>query len=328
MVKLDRRKLLAGAGAALTAGGLTLPQTAWAAWPERPITLIVPWAAGGGTDATARIIASLLEKELGKPVNVVNRTGGNGVVGHAAIAQAAPDGYTIGLATTEIAMLHWQGLTQLAFGDYTAIAMMNFDPAGLMVKADSPYKTAKELLDDVRKNPGKFKSSGTGQGGSWHLALAGMLTSLGMDPGAAPGVPATGAAPSLQDLVAGGVTLVTCSIPEGRSLIDAGRVKSLAIMDDRPMPLYPDVPTLKAATGSDWTFGVWRGIVAPKGLPADITKRLIDSMAKIVKDKQYTDFMAKSGFGVRYAGGDDFLKLWKASDASNGDIMKKVGLAK
>ena len=84
---------------------------AFAAYPERPVTLIVPWAAGGGTDATARIIASLLEKELGQPVTVVNRTGGSGVVGHAAIASAAPDGYTIGMITVEIGMMHWQGLT-------------------------------------------------------------------------------------------------------------------------------------------------------------------------------------------------------------------------
>ncbi|MDQ4061846.1 MAG: tripartite tricarboxylate transporter substrate-binding protein, partial [Pseudomonadota bacterium] len=87
-------------------------EPALAAYPERPITLLVPWAAGGGTDATARIIGSLLERELGQPVNVVNRTGGSGVVGHEAIAASAPDGYTIGIATVEIGMLHWQGLTQ------------------------------------------------------------------------------------------------------------------------------------------------------------------------------------------------------------------------
>jgi tripartite-type tricarboxylate transporter receptor subunit TctC len=88
--------------------------SAAAAWPERPVTLIVPWGAGGGTDATARIIASLLEKDLGQPVNVVNRTGGSGVVGHQAISSAAADGYTIGLITVEIGMMHWQGLTEIS----------------------------------------------------------------------------------------------------------------------------------------------------------------------------------------------------------------------
>ena len=92
---------------------LAFATSAFAAYPDRPITLIVPWGAGGGTDATARIIGVLLEKELGQPVNVVNRTGGSGVVGHSAIAQGSPDGYTIGIVTVEIGMMHWQGLTEL-----------------------------------------------------------------------------------------------------------------------------------------------------------------------------------------------------------------------
>ena len=94
-------------------------------YPARPITLVVPWGAGGGTDAIARMIASLMEKDLGQPVNVVNRTGGNGVIGHQAVASAQPDGYTLGFITTEIAMLHWQGLTPLTPADFTPIALMN-----------------------------------------------------------------------------------------------------------------------------------------------------------------------------------------------------------
>src|SRR5918992_3011087 len=177
---MDRRTFVA---AALAAGLAALPGLAVAqAYPTRPIQLIVPLAAGGGTDATARIIGSLLEKELGQPVNVVNRTGGSGVVGHEAIAAAAPDGYTLGLATVEIGMLHWQGLTQRDYKDYTPIALMNLDPAGVQVRADAPYKTVNDLLEDIKKNPGKFKASGTGQGGIWHLAIAGMLDSLNIDP--------------------------------------------------------------------------------------------------------------------------------------------------
>ena len=243
---------------------------AWAAYPERPITIIVPWAAGGGTDATARIIGSLLEKELGQPVNVVNRTGGSGVVGHEAIAAAAPDGYTLGLATVEIGMLHWQGLTQRDYKDYTPIALMNLDPAGVQVRADAPYKTVNDLLEDIKKNPGKFKASGTGQGGIWHLAIAGMLESANIDPSTVRWVPSQGAAPGLQDLVAGGVEIVPCSLPEARSLIDAGRVKSIAIMNPERNPTFPNVPTLAEQTGSQWAIGAWRGIVGPKGMPADV----------------------------------------------------------
>src|SRR5689334_7281329 len=108
--------------------------TAQAQYPQRPIQLIVPWGAGGGTDATARIIGSLLEKDLKQPVNVVNRTGGSGVVGHDAIAKATPDGYTIGLITVEITMMHHVGLTPLTYKDYTPIGLVNADPAGINVR--------------------------------------------------------------------------------------------------------------------------------------------------------------------------------------------------
>src|SRR5438067_1581213 len=159
-----------------------LAGAAFAAYPERPITLIVPWGAGGGTDAVARFFGAYLEKELGQPVNVVNRTGGNGVVGHSAIAQAAPDGYTFGLLTVEIAMMHWQGLTDLTPASYQPLALVNADPAGFQVRADSPYKTVKDVIDAIKANPGKLKASGTGQGGIWQLALAGLLNDLKMDP--------------------------------------------------------------------------------------------------------------------------------------------------
>jgi tripartite-type tricarboxylate transporter receptor subunit TctC len=302
--------------------------SAHAAWPERPLTLIVPWGAGGGTDATARIIASLLEKEIGQPVNVVNRTGGNGVVGHQAIASAAPDGYTIGLITVEIGMMHWQGLTDLSGTSYTPIGLVNADPAGLQVRADAPYKNAQELVAAIKANPGKFKASGTGQGGIWHLAIAGMLKDLGVDPAAAPWVPSNGAAPGLQDLVAGGVEIVPCSLPEARSLIDAGKVKSLAVMNDKPAALYPNVPTLKAATGSNWTLGAWRGIAAPKGVSAEARDKLAGAIKKIVASKDYNDFMATRGFGVVYLGPDDFAKHMAKSDADLGATMKAVGIAK
>jgi len=321
----SRRSLLAGVAAAL----LTLAAgTAAAAWPERPITLIVPWGAGGGTDATARIIGSLLEKDLGQPVNVVNRTGGSGVVGHQAIATAAPDAYTIGLITVEIGMMHWQGLTDLSGASYTPIGLVNADPAGLQVRADAPYKTASELVAAIKANPGKFKASGTGQGGIWHLAIAGMLKDLNVDPAAVPWVPSNGAAPGLQDLVAGGVEVVPCSLPEARSLIDAGKVKSLAIMSDKPAALYPQVPTLKAATGTDWKLGAWRGIAAPKGIPADARDKLVAAIRKIAASKEYNDFMSSRGFGVIYEGPDEFARFMAKSDADLGATMKAVGIAK
>jgi len=311
---------------ALATLGVAAP--AFAQYPNRPITLIVPWGAGGGTDATARILASIMEKEIKQPINVVNRTGGSGVVGHSAIAEAAPDGYTIGLITVEIGMMHWQGLTKLTGASYTPLGLVNADPAGLQVRADAPYKTAKDLIDAVKANPGKFKASGTGQGGIWHLSIAGMLKSLGIDPAAVPWVPSNGAAPGLQDMVAGGVEIVPCSIPEARALIDAGKVKSLAIMDPNPTALYPSIPTLKSALGSDWTMAAWRGMAAPKGLPKDVEARLVDAVKKAYDSKEYKDFMASRGFGVVYLPPAEFAKFMDKSSGELGATMKAVGIVK
>ena len=327
MFLLPRRQLLATALLGMLGVLSALPAAAQN-YPARPITLIVPWGAGGGTDATARIIGSLLEKDLGQPVNVVNRTGGSGVVGHAAIASAQPDGYTIGLATVEIGMMHWQGLTDLTSASYTPIGLVNADPAGVQVRADSPYKTVNELLAAIKANPGKFKASGTGQGGIWHLAIAGLLRDQKIDPAALPWVPSNGAAPGLQDMVAGGIEVAPVSLPEARSLIDAGKVKSLAIMNDKPSALYPNVPTLKSALGSDWTMAAWRGIVAPKGLPAPIRDKLAESVRKVAASKEYNEFMASRGFGVIYAGPDDFAKFMVKSNSELGATMKAVGLVK
>jgi len=327
MFAFPRRRLLASALLGMLGVLSALPSVAQN-YPARPITLIVPWGAGGGTDATARIIGSLLEKDLGQPVTVVNRTGGSGVVGHAAIASAQPDGYTIGLATVEIGMMHWQGLTELTSASYTPIGLVNADPAGVQVRADSPYKTVNELLAAIKANPGKFKASGTGQGGIWHLAIAGLLRDQKIDPAALPWVPSNGAAPGLQDMVAGGIEVAPVSLPEARSLIDAGKVKSLAIMNDKPSALYPNVPTLKSAIGSDWTMAAWRGIVAPKGLPAPVRDKLAEAVRKVATSKEYTDFMASRGFGVIYAGPDDFAKFMVKSNTELGATMKAVGLVK
>jgi tripartite-type tricarboxylate transporter receptor subunit TctC len=309
--------------------GLTFGQAAVAqTYPSRPITMVVPWGAGGGTDATARIVAAMMEKEMGQPVNVVNRTGGNGVVGHSAIASAPADGYTLGMITVEISMMHWAGLTDLKPTNYTPLALMNIDPAAVTVRADSPYKTVNDLLAAIKANPGKFKASGTGQGGIWHLALAGMLKDQKMEISAAPWVPSNGAAPAMNDLAAGGIEFVTCSLPESRALIDAGKARPLTIMANQPSGLYPNVPTLKTATGSNWAIGAWRGIAGPKGLPADVQAKLGAVLKKIYDSPDYQGFMQQRGFGVVYADAKGFEQFMAKGDSDMGTVMKSLGLAK
>ena len=325
----QRRQLLAGAGA-LSAGTL-LPRAASAQsnWPNRPVTIVCPWGAGGGTDATARIIANLLEKDLGQPFNVVNRTGGSGVVGHSAIATAPPDGYTLGMITVEITMMHWQKLTELNPTSYTPLALMNEDPPGVTVAANSPHQNIKSLADAIKAAPpGKLKASGTGQGGIWHLALIGWLQAMGLKPDHVAWVPSNGAGPAMQDLAANGIDLVTCSLPEARALVEAGKARSLAIMASERNPVFGNVPTLKEAAGIDYSVGAWRGIAGPKGLPADVTNRVVTALKKANESKEFRDFMSNRGFGVKWADPAGFAKFMAAGDAAMGVAMKAAGLAK
>jgi tripartite-type tricarboxylate transporter receptor subunit TctC len=297
-------------------------------YPSRPLTMIVPWAAGGGTDAVARVVASLMEKELGRPVSVVNRTGGSGVVGHQAIAAATPDGYTFGMITAEIAMMRHQGLTELSGSAFAPLGLVNFDAAGIQVRADSPHRTLADLMQAIRSNPGKLKASGTARGGIWHLALAGLLDEQRLQPDSVVWIPTSGNAAALLDLVAGGVDFVVGSHPEGRSLIDAGKVRSLAILDDKPSALYPAVPTARDAMGVKWTLGTWRGIAAPKNLPPPIEQRLREAVRKACEGREYREFMAARGFGVRWAEPMEFARFMATSDEQMGAVMKAVGLAK
>src|SRR5215212_4830141 len=314
--------------AALAAASLFSAGNAQAAFPERPITLIVPWAAGGGTDAVARQIAQMLERDFKQPVNVVNRTGGSGVVGHQAIASAAPDGYTFGLITLEINLMHWVGLTDLTFEKYTPLALVNQDPAAIHVKADAPYKTVKELFAHIKANPNKVVASGTGQGGSWHVALAGLMQADGVSPGSIRWVPSTGAATALTDLAAGGVDFVACSMPEAEALLKAGRLRSLTFMSPKRAANFPDVPTVEESTGQKWHKGVWRGMAGPKGLPKEIATQYETVIKKIWDSAEFKEFMTKRGFDLAYLDSGKFAEFMKSDDEEIGTILKSLGLAK
>jgi tripartite-type tricarboxylate transporter receptor subunit TctC len=329
MTKLTRRSFVASTAAAGAGLGLGLKPSFAADYPSRPIQMICPWGAGGGTDATARIVAALLEKDLGQPINVVNRVGGSGVVGHSAISTAQPDGYTIGIITVEIAMMHWAGLTKMTPRDFTPLALMNEDPPGIQVKADGPYKTVKDLADAIKKAPpGKFKASGTGQGGIWHLAMVGWMQAMGLPANQVAWVPSNGAAPAMQDLAAGGIDFTTCSVPEARAMIDAGKAKSLALMAPERSSTFKDIPTLKEAMGIDFTTGAWRGFAGPKGLPADIATKLTAGLKKIYDSSEYKDFMGKRGFGTVWADAAGYATFMDKSDAQMGAAMKAAGIAK
>ncbi len=315
-----------GTAAGGAAGERSTPCDAAPDYPNGPVQMIVPWSAGGGTDSVARFVASELATALDTNVNVVNRTGGSGVVGHSAIAQARPDGRTIGLATVELTMMHHQGLTDLTFADFSPIAQVNNDPAGITVREDAPWDTAAELFAAAAEQPGELTGSGTGRGGIWNLAMAGALLEAGKDPGAVQWVPSEGAAPALQELVAGGVDVSTASLVENQTMIEAGRAKVLGVMAEERDAKYPDVPTL-AEQGVDFTMSAWRGVVGPEGMEPEVIEELGCHLDGIVHGPAYQDFMGKAGFGIEWRGPEEFGAYIAEQDTSKGEIMEAAGLA-
>ncbi len=311
---------------------LALTAAAGAAWaecdwkPERPVTYVVPWGAGGGTDANSRMLASLLEKEMGQPFNVVNRTGGNGVVGHSAIATAEPDGYTVGAATVEITTMHHAGLTDLNHTSITPIALVDIVPSSVLVAADSPFESLDDLLAYAKENPGELTASGTAQGGIWHLALAGMLNAEGMDPEAIRWVPSDGAAAAMQELIAGGVDVATPALSEGKALVESGELKALAYMHDTPMAALPDVPTTKEALGSGWTLAAFITISGPGGLDPEIACSYEKAALAAFETQEWADFKASRGADVVRMGSADLAEMMATTSENLGATMEAIGL--
>lgn len=323
------RNILVAALASTAALATLSPAFAACDWmPERPVTYVVPWGAGGGTDANSRMLASLLERQMGQPFNVVNRTGGNGVVGHSAIATGEPDGYTIGAVTVEITTMHHAGLTELNQDNVTPIALVDIVPASVLVSKDSPYNTLEELLADAKANPGKLTGSGTAQGGIWHLALAGMLNAEGMDPAAIRWVPSDGAAAAMQELIAGGVDVATPALSEGKALVESGELKALAYMHDTRMSALPDVPTTKESLDSDWTLAAFITVSGPEGMPEEITCSYEKAALAAFETQEWADFKASRGSDVVVMGSADLGTMMSSTSDNLGATMKAIGIAK
>ncbi|HWL80312.1 MAG TPA: tripartite tricarboxylate transporter substrate binding protein [Roseomonas sp.] len=322
------RRGLAGLAGALTMPAL-LPRSAQAqSWPRRPVTMVVPWAAGGGADTVTRIFATGLEAELGQPVNVVNRTGGNGIVGHAAIANASPDGYTIGCGTSELVNFKVLGQSDLGPANFDMISRIAVIPAGVTVKADGDWKDFKSFAAALKEAPkGKFTGSGVSTGGSWHLAAAGLAKSLGMDVDTIRWIPSQGGAPALQDLVAGGVSVFTGSPIEAKPLADAGQVRVLAVMAEERMNSFPDAPTLREQ-GVDWTYLNWFSLVTPKGLPAPVRERLIAAATKGHARPEVQNTMKQRGIVPVWETPESFQAYVTAFAKTTSGLLNELGLAR
>lgn len=296
-------------------------------YPTRPISYLVPWNPGGGTDTVSRALAVALQNQLDVSVNVINRTGGGGVVGHLALSQAQSDGYTIGAVTGEITMMHWQGLTDLTLDNYTPIALLMNNPAAITVKANAPWNSLEELIAAIKANPGDLLASGTARGGIWDLARIGFLQAIDMPATAMPWVPSQGAAPALQELLAGGVQVVTVALAEAEALYRSGEVKVLAVMADTRLDAFPEIPTL-IEQDINWQIGGWVSLGGPADMSDDVKSRLIEATRSAVSDSLYVTPLERAGFNLTFLEGEAFDTFLAAQDSINGELIALAGMAK
>ena len=289
-------------------------------YPEKEITVIVPWAAGGGTDAIGRQIASFMEQELGKPVVIVNREGGGGVVGFKEVAAAEPDGYTIGFISNSLVLQKHSSQTYQDWEAFEPITLVNQDPASLAVKADAPWETASDFIEEAKKNPGKFRISNSGPGGIWHVSALKLANDNGVE---FSHVPYDGGNPAAVAAAGGFVEATMVSAAEVSSLVDAGELKILGVAAEERLPQFPDVPTLKEQ-GVDTSVGVWRGFVAPKGTPQEIVDALDAAVSNAVETQEYKTFMSNGGYGIRHASSSDFASFMAEEDANYKQLFESI----
>ena len=318
---MKRRTLLAAA-VAVTAGLFATPVLA--AFPDKPVTVICPWTAGGGTDVLLRALSKEAEKFLGQTINVVNQTGGAGAIGHNAIRAARPDGYTVGMITFELNSLPPQGLVPFTWKDFDPLMRINSDPAALTVRADAPYSTVRGFMDYAKAHPGEITIGNSAPGSVWHIAAGLAAEKTGVN---VKHVPFDGAQPAVTALVGGHIKAVAVSVAEVRSQVQAKNLKILGVMSAERDTIFPDVPTFKEQ-GVDVQFYTWRGLGLPKGVPAANKAKILDAYKKAFDTKEFKEFAAKASLNLSYQDSAEFAKFLDQNYKDVEAVMKNLGLAK
>ncbi|MBP1154900.1 MULTISPECIES: tripartite tricarboxylate transporter substrate binding protein [unclassified Paenibacillus] len=271
-------------------------------YPTKTIELIVPFAAGGGTDAVGRVLAESLKSILKQDVVVVNKTGGSGAVGMQEGLNSKPDGYTLTMVTREVTSLPLLGLAPFKTLDFKYVGNINKDPAVLVVSSDSKYKTYDDLVTALKATPGKLKFAASAVP-NYYAIQFGQAAKVNFIT-----IPFQGAAPAIIEILGGRADFGLYNPGEVKAQVEAGKLIPLAVMDDKQFPGFTNVPTMKEK-GADAVSGTYRGIAVPKETPDQIVKVLEDAMAKAAQDPKLMDFMNKQFLGIGYMNAVDFKKF-------------------
>jgi tripartite-type tricarboxylate transporter receptor subunit TctC len=296
-------------------------------FPSRPITIVAPFPPGGVADLTARPVAAALEKVLKNPVGVVNKTGAAGAVGMQFVATSKPDGHTLLLALSSISIIPE---ADKLFGrppaytvdQFTPIALISADPTVLVVRSESPWKTAKDFIEDARKRPAQISFSSSGIYGTLHMAMELLAHSADIK---MRHVPMAGLGPALTALLGGHVDALASGPAAVLPHIKSGKLRPLAGWGEKRVASLPDVPTFKELGHPDAEFYIWAGLFAPKGLPAPVLAKLLEATKAAVDQPEFRAAMEKMETPIAFRQGAEFQRFFDNDAKRLAAGVQKVG---
>ena len=320
---IARRLLLV----ALAVLAVVIPANADESFPSRPITLVAPFPPGGIADLTGRPLASALEKVLKSPVALVNRQGAAGAVGMQSVAVAKPDGYTLLVALSSISIIPeadklFGRQPAYTVDQFAPIALLTADPTVLVVRAESPWKTAREFIEDAKKRPGQISFSSSGVYGTLHMAMELLSQASGIK---LRHVPYSGGGPAVTALLGGHVDALASGPAAVIPQIKAGKLRPLAGWGTERIAALPDVPTFKELGYPDAEFYIWSGVFAPKATPAPVLVKLREAVRDAAAHPEFKEAMAKQETPIVFKQGEEFQKFFDADARRLAEGVRRVG---
>lgn len=300
---------------------LLLPTFALAEYPEKPIQIIVAYAAGGGTDVGARIFANAGAKYFKVPLVIVNKAGAGGEIGFTEIARAKSDGYTIGFINQPtLACLPIQRKVNYTIHDFEYIINIADDPGTFAVKTDSPIKSLEDLIEQAQKNPRKIKISNAGWGADSHLSTVDAMRKMKIS--VVP-VPFEGTGPARIAVLGGHVDAVCLKVGEVKPYVDNKQLRVLAVMDTKRSPQLPDVPTF-SEKGFNIVMSSVRGLAGPKGMPEEAIKYIEENGKKTIEDPEFIELMKNTGIQLRYIGRSEYKEFSENIQKLHKEIWESI----
>ncbi|WPB58918.1 tripartite tricarboxylate transporter substrate binding protein [Xylophilus sp. GOD-11R] len=306
--------------AALAASGVAHAQAR--DFPNKPIELIVPFQPGGGTDAVARAYADAARRHIAQTVLVVNKPGASGAIGWQDLIASRPDGYRIAVVTVELVTLPPLNMAKFTADDVTPIARLNADPSAITVRADAPWNSIEEFLAAAKAQGGKLSMGNAGNGSIWHLAAAALEDKTGVKFNH---TPFQGGGPAVLALMGGHIDAVAVSPAEVTTFVQAGKLRTLAVMADQRVKGFEKVPTLKER-GIDLSIGTWRGLAAPRNTPPEVIAYLKTASEQIANEPSFREVLDKQNLGFAYADDQTFKAAIAKDSAFFRNLVSKVDI--